>query len=490
MATAIILGVCGGYLAICLGLGFAAGSGTDSAAGYVAGDRTLGLVLMYFITGATVFSAFAFLGAPGFAYSRGAAVFYILGYGALGFVPFYFTGPRAAALGREHGFVTQGEMVASRLREPAMAPLMAIVSVAAFVPYLALQMKGAGYVLEAVTEGAIPTWLGAALVYAVVLAYVWKSGVLGVGWTNTFQGLFMMGLAWGLGLYLPYKLFGGVGAMFQRIAAERPELLMAPGLASSGEAWAWSEYSTAVLVSIVGFSAWPHVFMKAFAAKDERTIRRTVVLYPTFQIFLVPLFFIGFAGVSFEPPPAQADQILPHLLMNLQISPWVVGLFCAGALAASMSSGDAMAHAAASIVVRDGISYKGDQRQAIRWTVLAVMAASYALAISYQGSLVLLLLGAYGAVVQFAPPLVAALYAPNASGRAAFWGLLIGGSVTLLFTLRPELRPLAVHAGTYGLALNVAVLVAGSIWPTRKVAHLTPATTSPATPDRGSDPRA
>ena len=33
----------------------------------------------------------------------------------------------------------------------------------------------------------------------------------------------------------------------------------------------------------------------------------------------------------------------------------LVGLFCAGALAASMSSGDAMAHAAASIAVRDGV---------------------------------------------------------------------------------------------------------------------------------------
>ena len=41
--------------------------------------------------------------------------------------------------------------------------------------------------------------VGAAVVYMVVLFYVLKSGVLGVGWTNTFQGIFMMILAWGLG---------------------------------------------------------------------------------------------------------------------------------------------------------------------------------------------------------------------------------------------------------------------------------------------------
>jgi solute:Na+ symporter, SSS family len=33
----------------------------------------------------------------------------------------------------------------------------------------------------------------------------------------------------------------------------------------------------------------------------------------------------------------------------------VVGLFCAGALAASMSTGDALLHGAASIAIEDGI---------------------------------------------------------------------------------------------------------------------------------------
>ena len=112
----------------------------------------------------------------------------------------------------------------------------------AFVPYLALQMKGAGYVLSAVTRGEIREWLGAAIVYGAVLLYVLKSGVLGVGWTNTFQGIFMMALAWGLGLYLPFRLYGGVEEMFMKIAAEKPDLLIAPGLTAEGAPWSWGEY--------------------------------------------------------------------------------------------------------------------------------------------------------------------------------------------------------------------------------------------------------
>jgi SSS family solute:Na+ symporter len=317
-SSAVVLAVAVAYLLACLALGMMPGRrASKTAEGFVAGDRTLGLLVMYFITGATIFSAFAFLGAPGWAYSRGVAPLYILGYGALGFLPFYFLGPRAARLGRAYGFVTQAEMVARRFRMPVLAGVMAALTVVAFVPYLALQMKGAGLVLEAVTRGRVPVWAGAAAVYAVVLVYVWRSGVLGVGWTNTFQGIFMMIMAWGLGLYLPYRLYGGIRPLFERIAAERPELLQAPGLASEGGPWTWGEYSTAVIVSAVGFSFWPHLFMKAYSAKDERTIRRTVVFYPTFQIFLVPIFVLGFCGVFFTPSPQQADQILPHILMNL-----------------------------------------------------------------------------------------------------------------------------------------------------------------------------
>lgn len=466
-SSTVVLAISIGYLVACLVLGmWPSKQSSDSSEGFVAGDRGLGLLLMYFITGATIFSAFAFLGAPGWAYSKGAAGFYILGYGALGLVPFYFLGPRASRVGREYGFVTQAQMMSVRFEMPAIAGMMSIVSIVAFVPYLALQMQGAGYVVETMTSGEVPAWVGALVVYIVVTAYVLKSGVLGVGWTNTFQGIFMMALAWGLGLYLPHHLYGGIEELFTRIATERPDHLLAPGKTSDGGLWSWSEYSSAVVISIVGFSMWPHLFMKAFTAKSEETIRRTVLLYPTFQIFLVPLFIIGFCGVFFEPPPARADQILPHILMNTQIPSVVVGLFCAGALAASMSSGDAMAHAAASIAIRDGVVEAAQkplapavERRWIRIVVVLVMIAGYGVAIVYEGSLVFLLLTTYGAVVQFAPGVVSCLYLPGVRGRSVLAGMIAGSLVTGVFVAFPEWRPYAVHAGAYGLAVNVLVLV-------------------------------
>jgi len=147
--------------------------------------------------------------------------------------------------------------------------------------------------------------------------------------------------------------------MFGRILAERPEMLSVPGLTAAGDPWSWGGYSSAILVSAIGLMMWPHLFMKAFTARDDRTLRRTVVLFPTFQLFLIPVFLIGFAGVLLPESPPNADFILPFLILRSELPVLVVGLFRACALSASMSTGDALLHAAASVTVEDGIVKDG-----------------------------------------------------------------------------------------------------------------------------------
>ena len=54
------------YLLVTLAIGLVSGRNvSNTPEGYVAGDRSLGFLLLYFIMGASIYSAFAFLGAPG-----------------------------------------------------------------------------------------------------------------------------------------------------------------------------------------------------------------------------------------------------------------------------------------------------------------------------------------------------------------------------------------------------------------------------------------
>lgn len=466
--------VCAAYLAATLAMGLLSGRrASRSVAGYVAADRTMGTVVLYFVLGASIFSSFAFLGGPGWAYSRGAAAFYILAYGILGLVPLYFFGPRVRRLGERFGFVTQAELLAHRYDSRFLSLLMAVLSVAALVPYLTIQMKGAGYILAAITGGRVSEALGAAITYGVVLVYVLASGVLGVAWTNTFQGVFMMAVAWFLGLWLPYELYGGVGPMFAAIAESgREAMLRAPGLDASGAPWSWAGFSSAVLVSAAGFSMWPHLFMKSFAAKDERTLRLTVVMYPTFQLFLIPILLIGFAGILAFPGVTPADTILPHILTQIELSPLLVGLVCAGTLAASMSSGDAILHAAASIGIHDGLGAlrRGErladaaERRAIRILVVVIALVAFYFAVVSERSIVGLLLAAYGGVAQIFPLVFAAFYWPRATRAGALAGLAGGIATSVALLVYPAWRPWPdVHEGLYGLAVNLVLLVAVSL---------------------------
>ena len=466
-----VLAVTAGYLIASLVIGLLSGRGMSKGTeGYVAGDRGLGFVSLYFIMGASIFSAFAFLGGPGWAYSRGAASFYILAYAAVGLVPWYFVAPRISRLGRRYGYVTQAELFADRFQSKTLSAFLAIISILGFLPYLTLQIKGAGYVFSVVSEGRVPVWAGALVAYAVVLIYVFRSGVMGVAWTNTMQGVFMLVLAWSLGLYLPTKLYGGVGAMFDQLADSVPELLSAPGLAADGSVWSWGGYSSAVAISTLGFSMWPHYFMRIYTARSERTLKRMVVFYPTFGIFLIPILFIGFSGILRFPGVVPADTILPTILVSLDLPPVVIGLFCAGALAASMSTGDALLHASGSVLVRD--LYKpifrpdlddAQQTRLIRILVIVVGAVAYYFAVVSDLSLVLMLLLSYGFIAQIFPVFVATFFWRRASRAGVIAGLAAGCLVTAIWNLRPELQWNDIHPGLWGLAAHIAVLVVVSL---------------------------
>jgi SSS family solute:Na+ symporter len=411
-------------------------------------------------------------------------------------VPLYFIGPKTRRIGEKLGFVTQAELLAHRYSSNLLSVLLAVLSIIVFIPYLTLQMKGAGYILETISQGRIPFWLGALVTYLVVLVYVFTSGVMGIGWTNAFQGMFMMIIAWFLGLYLPNKLSGGIGPMFEAIAA-RPfgGMLEAPGFDASGQPWNWWGFTSSVVVSALGLSMWPHLFMKSYAARSDRDFRLTIVLYPTFQLFLVPILLIGFAGILAFPEVSPPDTIVPFILTqdSVGLSGWVVGLVSAGALAASMSTGDAVLHAAASIGIRDGVNPLSKhppsdavQRRWIRVLIVVISAFAYYFAVIADVDIVQLLLGAYGGVAQIFPLIFAAFYWPRGNGKGALAGLTAGLIVNMLFLTYPDLKPFPMHEGIYGLIANIIVFISISLStppePVEKLRQYMPGLAGPAPP--------
>jgi SSS family solute:Na+ symporter len=466
IATLIVIFI---YLFFVLFLGTIAGRGRESSVvEYIAASRNLGFIVMYFLMGGAIFSAFAYLGGPGWAYSKGAASFYILGYCALGLVPWWLWGPRAAKVGLKYQYVTQAQLFVDRFQSKALSIIIAVVSVLAFIQYITLQMKGSAYVFEIASGGRIPFWAGALIAYIVVVIYVFYGGVRGVAWTNVFQGTFMVVMAWILGLYFAFKLYGGPGEMFNQIAQAKPmHLLVGPGSKMS-----YAAFASALLVSVLGFAMWPHLFMKAYTAKSERVLKQTIVMYPTFAIFLVPVLFIGFAGIQQVTPDVLGppDRILPWMFTNMQFNPILVGLVLAAALAAAMSTQDTITHAAGSIFAQDLVEVlkkkKHTDKEATMWIRVSVVGfglISYAVAIFGGQTLVALLLGAYGSIVQLLPLAAATFFWPRATKAGAICGILAGVIYNYLIVLNVIPKFWDIHAGIQGLVLNFVVLIVVSL---------------------------
>lgn len=464
----IITGITITYLIVVLIIGLRAHSEQSSTLeGYVAGGRDIGLVILFFIMGAEIFSAFTFLGGPGWAYGRGAPSLYILAYVTLGLLPWWVLGPKAARLGRRYGYLTQADLLSDRFSSKGLSGLIALISFAAFVPYLTIQITGAGLLFNAATGGNVPFWLGALAAFVVVTIYVYVSGLQGIGWTAFVQGVIMIVVAWFLGLAVANRFYGGVGTMFREIQAEAPEYLTLPGVQGMGMA----AFSTAILVSALGFTMWPHLFMKSYGADSEKTIKKIVILYPLYAYLVVPVLIIGYAGILVfrDNPLDNPDDVLLTLVVNVaDFSPWIIGIMLSGALAAAMSTGANLAHTAAIVLVRDLFTVlKPDmvERTVLlltRLVVVMIAVISYVVALFDPASLVQLLLGAYGVIIQFLPLFVALFFWKRATTAGALAGLISGSLVNSYFTFLAD-PWFGINSGIWGLIVNTVFLIGVSL---------------------------
>jgi SSS family solute:Na+ symporter len=215
--------------------------------------------------------------------------------------------------------------------------------------------------------------------------------------------------------------------------------------------------------------------MKIYTARSIRTLKLSIVFYPTFQIFLIPILFIGFSGILRFDGVTPADTILPTVLMALDLPPAVIGLFCAGALAASMSTGDSLLHAAGSVLVKDfyrplfrpegsrRAMSDGAQTRAIRVMVVAISAVAYYIAVASDLSLVLMLLLAYGFIAQIFPVAVVTFLWPRATPQGVLAGVVSGCLAAVVWNLVPALQWQGIHPGIWALGVNVAVMIGVSL---------------------------
>ncbi|HDZ48437.1 hypothetical protein LCGC14_0035850 [marine sediment metagenome] len=426
--------------------------------------RSMGPITLYLLIAAGSVSAYTFMGAPGWAYSKGVAVFYVAIYLAyLALVAWYF-GPKVWAFGEKFGHVTQASAIADRYQSPALGALAALVMAIGSVAYAVLQTIGSAYILFVMSGGLIPIWLGVVLVLVCIAVYLYASGQRAIGRTNAFQGVLMLIVAWAVGLWAVHSATGSLSfaGVFERIQADHGEFLTLPG---AGGDMGFSFWTTSIIVSM--FSFMPPVWTQWMSASSARTIRRSATWLPTYYIVILPMVVVGFIGIYSLPELARADTVaLEYAMQHLPVV--LVGLLGAGTLAASMSSSEPFIHSISLSLSKDVLQpmlklTDGVTGKLARVLILPIMFLVVApLAIAEPGSLVMILLVGLGFASQVLPAFIGMFFWPRASRLGVMAGIVAGFLMTVSFTtLWPH--PLGIHAGFWGLMINLPVFVIVSL---------------------------
>ena len=234
---------------------------------WTVGGRGFGVALVFLLMAGEVYTTFAFLGASGWAYSRGGPTLYVLAYLTLAYVVSFFILPQIWEVGRRHGMQTQSDFFLARYGNPWLAGFVCIVGIVCFVPYLQLQITGVGLIVSIASYDGIAPGPAMAVAVALLVAFVCASGVRAVAWVSIVKDVLMVFAALAIGIGVPLIHFGGIGPMFQALAHAHPAHLTMPGATRNlGHAW----FISTVLLTSLGFYMWPHSFAASFTAQERR----------------------------------------------------------------------------------------------------------------------------------------------------------------------------------------------------------------------------
>jgi solute:Na+ symporter, SSS family len=433
---------------------------------WTVGGRGFGVVLVFLLMAGEVYTTFAFLGASGWAYSRGGPTLYVLAYLTLAYVVSFFILPQIWEVGRKHGMQTLSDFFSVRYGNKYLAGFVCVVGIVCFIPYLQLQLTGVGIIVSVASFDGIGRTPAMAIAVVLLVAFVFASGVRAVAWVSVVKDALMVFAALVIGIGIPLIHFGGIGPMFSALAHSRPAHLTMPGATTNlGHAW----FISTVLLTSLGFYMWPHAFAATFTAKSADTLRRNAVVMPLYTLTLVFIFFAGFAAVLIVPGLADGDLAMLTVVRR-SFPPWFLGVVGGAGALTAMVPAAIFILTAATLFAKNlyrpvfAPAMTDDQvAKLARAMVIVLGLISLCLAIYSSTTLVSLLLTGYAGVTQFFPGVVLGLYWKRVTTSAVFGGM-IAGVVAAVFLMVSHRDPLfGLSAGFLALCLNFLITIFGSL---------------------------
>ena len=429
---------------------------------YFLANRSFGPIILLFTLAATNFSAFTFLGFAGKAYTSGFGQYGIMGFGtAIMAIMFFIIGKKVWKLGKEKGYITPPELIGDRFNSISLRLLFMIVMVIFTIPYLATQAIGAGLLINYMVPD-IAWQVGAIITMIIIMVYVLSGGMRGSGWTDVIQGLIMI-IAMTLAVVFIAIALGGFESANLAAYSANPELFTRPG---GGDFFLPQIWFSFMLLWIFADPMFPQIFSRFYTAKDERSLKMSMILYPIVVsfLFLFPVLIGVWAhGAGLEIAAGSEDMVLPMMVATYTPS-FIFAFVMVGALAALMSTADSQLLSLSTMLSRDIPIKKKRINEIFLGKILIVILSLFAILfviggydpkVGIMGTLVST---TFSGLAVLCPTAIAALYWKRATKYGCIASIVIGEITVFLF----QFKYLPSHgflSAIWGILIAILVLI-------------------------------
>jgi solute:Na+ symporter, SSS family len=318
------------------------------------GGRAFGNWVTWFLIGGASYTAYTFVAVPSLTWGLGAFGFYAVPFALFTTPLVYLMSPRAWSVAHAHGFMSYPEFVRARFGSRTTAILVAIISIVATMPYIAVQLIALQAVFKVV--GLTGEW-PLLIALAILSVTTFRGGLRAPALLSIAKDILLIWLI--LSVVLVVAMSGGWAATFQA-SALRFKFGPSPtaGLLLSGPGQI--AYLTLAVGSGLSIYAYPHAMTGILAAKDRATVRRNAAALPIYVVALGMMALLGFFAIAknvfpigFVPGKSVGDlnTIVPQLFHQL-FPAWSAGIAYATLTVAALIPAAIMSISAANAFTR------------------------------------------------------------------------------------------------------------------------------------------
>lgn len=452
--------------------------------------RRLGTLLVFFLVGADLYTAYTFVAVPSGVFAKGALFFFAVPYVGITFAVALIFGPRLWEVSKKNGYITGSDFVKARFNSRTLGMLTALTGIVALLPYIALQIVGMQavlatifYVLGAGSHAVEEVSL--IISFLILAAFTFTSGLRGATLTAVFKDI----LIWVTVVVTIVATLVSVGGFHAAFAKAPASFKTLPGVLMPG-------YMTLVLGSALALYMYPHAVNGILSAESKHKLRVSTSLLPLYGVGLALLALFGI--LVYAEAPALA--IVKHFNSGIYAVPalvvatvpsWFAGIALLGIFVGGLVPAAIMAIAQANLLTRNiikefrpDLTEKGES-DISKWASAAFkfIALGFVFVVSSTYAIQLQLLGGI-LILQILPSLFLGLYTRWFKKEALIAGLLLGlfSGVYMAFeanVVKGQFTGFnsslfhtalgSLYIGVLALAINLAVtLVLSAVIPRRE----------------------